>query len=277
MEYSLIYPVKEGYLRPELITSVATAAEEAGFHSFLMWDHYLLPSGPDTLDAWAALAYVAGITSTIKLGTVVTPIPFRPPAQLAKVVATVDILSGGRTILGVGAGWHKPEFDGFSQWDGDGVRVDRTIEALDLMTRLWTGEPVDFKGRFYSAEGAQIVPRPVQRPHPPLWFGVKGRRMMELTARHGDVWIPTKIEPDEYRRGMERLRTLRNGMGIQGEVKGALQQFDLFTDPDDFLRSINEYAGAGCGYYGAIWSYPPDEMVPRIGWFAREVKPHGPD
>ena len=136
MEFCLIYPVKEGYCNPETVARVAVAAEEEGFHSLLVWDHYLMPAGPDTLDAWTLLSYVAGITSTIRLGTVVTPIPFRPPAQLAKIAATMDVLSGGRLILGVGAGWHQPEFDGFSRWESSGVRVVQTTEALDLMVRL---------------------------------------------------------------------------------------------------------------------------------------------
>ena len=274
MEFSLIYPLEKSYCDPQTVTRVAVAAEEEGFHSFLVWDHYLGVESPDTLDAWALLAYVAGRTSSIKIGTVVTPIPFRPPAQLAKVVATVDVLSGGRTIIGVGAGWHRPEFDGFSRWESDGVRVDQTAEGLDLILRLLGGGPVDFRGEHYSASGAEVAPRPVQQPHPPLWFGTRGKRMMELAARFGDVWIPTEIEPREYRRGMERLRSLRAEMGVSGEIVGALQNFRVLTDAEACLATINEYADAGCRYYGPVWWYPPDEMVSRIRWFGREVMPH---
>ena len=131
LQFCLIYPVEEGYCDPETIASVAAAAEAKGFHSLLVWDHYMLPQGPDTLDAWTILAYVAGATSTIRLGTVVTPIPFRPPAQLAKIVASLDVLSSGRAILGVGAGWHQPEFDGFSKWERNGVAWTRPL-------RPWT-------------------------------------------------------------------------------------------------------------------------------------------
>jgi probable F420-dependent oxidoreductase len=276
LEFCLIYPVKEGYCNPETVARVAVAAEEEGFHSLLVWDHYLMPAGPDTLDAWTLLSYVAGITSTIRLGTVVTPIPFRPPAQLAKIAATVDVLSGGRLILGVGAGWHQPEFDGFSRWESSGVRVDQTTEALDLMVRLWGGEPVDFTGKHYSATGAQIAPTSVQKPHPPMWFGTRGKRMMELAAQYADAWIPTNLEPDEYRRGMEKLRSRRKELGVSGDIKGALQHFTAFTDTQEFLATIKAYADAGCGYYGAVWSYPPDEMVSRIKWFGREVMPYAP-
>ena len=271
MEFCLIYPNKRGYCRPEIAAAAASAAEEAGFYAFLVWDHYGMPDGPDTLDAWALLSYVAGKTSTIKLGTCVTPIPFRPPAQLAKVVATVDVISGGRTILGVGAGWHRPEFDGFSQWDRDSVRVDKTIEGLELILRLWQEDTVGFQGAYYSAKGAQIVPKPVQRPHPPLWFGVRGERMVRLAAQHGEAWIPTVIEPGEYRTGMETLRSHRRGLGVPGEMKGALQSWDAHSESGPYLRSVEQYAEAGCGYYGVIWFYPPEEMASRAHWFAREV------
>ena len=137
MKFNLIYPVKEGYLDRGLIRDVAVAAEEAGFYGFLSWDHYMLPDSSETLDAWSILSYLAGQTSRIKLGTVVTPLPFRPPSQLAKIVSTVDLLSGGRTILGVGAGWHRPEFDGFSEWLPTRERVAQTSEALELITTLW--------------------------------------------------------------------------------------------------------------------------------------------
>ena len=276
MEFCLIYPVKKGYCDPETVTRAAVAAEEQGFHSFLVWDHYLLPEDPETLDAWVLLSYVAGATSSIRIGTVVTPIPFRPPSQFAKVAASLDVLSGGRLTVGVGAGWHQPEFDAFSRWEPAGVRVDQTAEALDLMVRLWEGGPVDFAGEHYSATGAQITPPPVQRPHPPLWFGTRGRRMMELTARYGDGWIPTNIEPDEYRRGIEGLRSRRAEIGVAGDIKGALQHFTAFTDAGTFLATIKSYADAGCRYYGAVWSYPPDEMVSRIQWFGREVMPFVP-
>ena len=200
MEHLLIYPVKKGYLDKDLISEVGKAAEQAGFYAFLSWDHYMLPDGPETLDAWSILGYLAGQTDTIKLGTVVTPIPFRPPAQLAKIVASVDHLSGGRTILGVGAGWHQPEFDGFSNWGTPGQRVTRTSEALELITRLWTGEKVSFEGKTYNSDGAIISPVPTQKPFPPMWFGVRGPRMLDLAARYADCLLYTSPSPRDRTR-----------------------------------------------------------------------------
>ncbi|MEE3345727.1 MAG: LLM class flavin-dependent oxidoreductase [Chloroflexota bacterium] len=274
MEHLLIYPVKKGYLDKDLISEVGKAAEQAGFYAFLSWDHYMLPDGPETLDAWSILGYLAGQTDTIKLGTVVTPIPFRPPAQLAKIVASVDHLSGGRTILGVGAGWHQPEFDGFSNWGTPGQRVTRTSEALELITRLWTGEKVSFEGKAYNSDGAIISPVPTQKPFPPMWFGVRGPRMLDLAARYADAWIPTNISPELYEDGLKKLREKRSELGINTSLKGALQNFDVYTESEPCVATINSYAAAGCEYYGSIWSYPPDEMVSRIKWFSKEVMPN---
>ena len=274
MEHLLIYPVKKGYLDKDLISEVGKAAEQAGFYAFLSWDHYMLPDGPETLDAWSILGYLAGQTDTIKLGTVVTPIPFRPPAQLAKIVASVDHLSGGRTILGVGAGWHQPEFDGFSNWGTPGQRVTRTSEALELITRLWTGEKVSFEGKAYNSDGAIISPVPTQKPFPPMWFGVRGPRMLDLAARYADAWIPTNISPELYEDGLKKLREKRSELGINTSLKGALQNFDVYTESEPCVATINSYVAAGCEYYGSIWSYPPDEMVSRIKWFSKEVMPN---
>ena len=274
MEHLLIYPVKKGYLDKDLISEVGKAAEQAGFYAFLSWDHYMLPDGPETLDAWSILGYLAGQTDTIKLGTVVTPIPFRPPAQLAKIVASVDHLSGGRTILGVGAGWHQPEFDGFSNWGTPGQRVTRTSEAIELITRLWTGEKVSFEGKAYNSDGAIISPVPTQKPFPPMWFGVRGPRMLDLAARYADAWIPTNISPELYEDGLKKLREKRSELGINTSLKGALQNFDVYTESEPCVATINSYAAAGCEYYGSIWSYPPDEMVSRIKWFSKEVMPN---
>ena len=274
MEHLLIYPVKKGYLDKDLISEVGKAAEQAGFYAFLSWDHYMLPDGPETLDAWSILGYLAGQTDTIKLGTVVTPIPFRPPAQLAKIVASVDHLSGGRTILGVWAGWHQPEFDGFSNWGTPGQRVTRTSEALELITRLWTGEKVSFEGKAYNSDGAIISPVPTQKPFPPMWFGVRGPRMLDLAAQYADAWIPTNISPELYEDGLKKLREKRSELGINTSLKGALQNFDVYTESEPCVATINSYAAAGCEYYGSIWSYPPDEMVSRIKWFSKEVMPN---
>jgi alkanesulfonate monooxygenase SsuD/methylene tetrahydromethanopterin reductase-like flavin-dependent oxidoreductase (luciferase family) len=152
--------------------------------------------------------------------------------------------------------------------------VDQTEEALNFMTRLWEGNPVDFQGHHYNGTGVQISPLPIQKPYPPLWFGTKGRRMLELTARFADAWIPTGLEPDEYRSKLEMLKSRRTELGLSSDIKPSLQHFTVFTDTDKFLANIKSFGDAGCRYYGPVWEYPVTDMVSRIKWFGREVKPY---
>lgn len=182
-----------------LIDKVVPMADKLGYWGFLMPDHYMWGQdrgGDSTLETWTTLSYLAGKTERIKLGTLVTPIPFRPPGMLAKEVSTLDIISGGRTIFGVGAGWSQTEFEGYSTWDEPKTRVDKTVEGLELILRLWGDKAkVDHTGVHYSMKGAVLEPKPVQKPYPPLLFGGVGRRMLNLAGRFGDiVVIPPWLE-----------------------------------------------------------------------------------
>ncbi len=144
-----------------------------------------------TLDTWHMLAYLSAKTETIRLGTWVTPIPFRPPGMLAKTVATLDQLSGGRTVLGVGAGVTQRMFEAYSQWDPPSVRLGKTREGVELILRLWSEKKVDYNGRYYKAKGAVLEPKPVQKPHPPLLFGGSGKKMLQLAGEYADIcYIP---------------------------------------------------------------------------------------
>ncbi|MBI4337525.1 MAG: LLM class flavin-dependent oxidoreductase [Chloroflexi bacterium] len=271
MDFVLIYPNRRPFCDPDIAASVAQAAEEAGFYAVLSWDHYILPQTPETLDAWTLLAYMAGKTSSIRLGSCVTPIPFRPPAILAKQVTTVDILSRGRVILGVGAGWNQQEFEGYSQWDEAPVRVSKTQEGMDLIRRLWTEESVDFQGKYYSAKGAVLAPKPVQKPHPPLWVGGRGERMARMAARLGEAWIPTLVTPEEYRQGLQHRQELRQALGIETPLRGAFQHMRALKEISEYHTFVEDYRKAGCEFYGIVWFYPPDEIVAKTRQFGREV------
>jgi len=135
-------------------------ADSLGIDGFVLPDHYMSPRSNDTLEAWVTLAHLAAVTSHIMLGTLVTPIPLRPPQLLAKIVSTVDVLSEGRSLLGVGAGWWKEEFEAYSKWDNPKVRVEKVDEGVALIKRLWTESKVDFEGKHYRAKGAVLLPSP---------------------------------------------------------------------------------------------------------------------
>jgi len=111
-------------------------ADELEIDGFVLPDHYMTPQSNDTLDLWVTLAYFAAVTSRIRLGTLVTPIPLRPPQILAKMVVTIDVLSRGRCFLGIGAGWYKEELEGFGQWDEPKIRIEKVAEAVAFIKRL---------------------------------------------------------------------------------------------------------------------------------------------
>lgn len=122
-----------------LLGDIVVKAEELEYDSFLTTDHYMLPWGNETLETWAYLSYLAGKVSNIRLGTCVTPIPFRPPSLLAKIISTLDLVSNGRVIVGVGLGWYQDEFEAYGSWDSNPIRFEKTREALDLMKALEGG------------------------------------------------------------------------------------------------------------------------------------------
>ncbi len=163
----------------KLIDVAASESEILGFWGFVMPDHYMGGrdfGGDSTLDTWLALTHIAPRTETIRLGTLVTPITLRPPSILAKMVSTLDNLSGGRAILGVGAGSSQTEFDGYGQWSGSKVRVEKTDEAVSLILKLWAHDRVEFHGKYYRSKGAILEPKPRPKPHLPCSLEELARR-----------------------------------------------------------------------------------------------------
>jgi probable F420-dependent oxidoreductase len=167
---------------------MALAAEEAGFDSIWVGDHYLYRGdgrperGP--WEAWTLLAALATVTRRVRLGPLVACLNFHPPAVLAKIAATVDEVSGGRLILGMGAGWNRTEFDAFGiPYDH---RASRFEESFEIIRRLLDGERVTFAGRWHSTSDAILLPKPVGRPT--LMVGSTGTRVLAATLPHVDVW-----------------------------------------------------------------------------------------
>ena len=169
------------------------AAEDAGFDALWFDDHLLadegVPSAPK-LEGWTVAAAAAAITTRATIGHLVTANTFRNPGLLAKMAATLDHVSGGRTILGIGAGWFEEEHRAFGLDFGSsaGERIERMGEAVGLLRRLLDGERVTHEGRFYHLADAVCAPVPIQRPLPLLIGGSGPRRTLPLVARHADLW-----------------------------------------------------------------------------------------
>jgi probable F420-dependent oxidoreductase len=174
----------------DTIREVAQQAEMDGFDSIWLPDHFFYrnPGEPTRgiWECWTMLAALAEATKRVEIGTLVTCNSFRNPAILAKMATTVDEISHGRLILGVGAGWNEPEYQAFGlPYDH---RVARFEEALQILKPLLREGHVDFKGRFYEAPNCEIVPHGPRRAGPPLMVGSEGPRMLKLTAQYADLW-----------------------------------------------------------------------------------------
>jgi probable F420-dependent oxidoreductase len=237
-----------------LLTDIVVEAEELGYDSFLTTDHYMFPWGDETLETWVYLSYVAGKVSNIRLGTCVTPIPFRPPSLLAKTISTLDLISNGRVTVGVGLGWYSNEYEAYSSWDPNPVRFEKTKEALELMVKLWSEDKVNFEGKYYRVKDAVLQPKPVQKPHPPLWFGGTGKKMLKITAEMGDGWItpgprwaPICTKVEQYRRCIEKIKSYRESLGKNNDFTFAclIAPHESFKE---FVREIEDYMKAGMEY-----------------------------
>ena len=173
--------------------ALAGACEAHGIPALFRSDHYLnLDGWPDrgSLDAWATINALAAITTTLRLGTLVSPATFRHPSELAKAVVTADHVSGGRVELGLGAGWHEPEHRAYGfEFPPIRERMDRLEEQLAIVHGAWTEAPFSFEGQHYRLDGLRAEPRPLQSPRPPLIMGGSGGpRSAALAARWADEY-----------------------------------------------------------------------------------------
>jgi F420-dependent oxidoreductase-like protein len=209
MRYSVLLPAYEGMSYGAQVEA-AQAAEELGFDAVFRPDHWLPLSGDLTrgvTDAWATLAGLARETSRVRLGALVSPVTFRGPVEIAKVVATVDEMSGGRVELGLGAGWYDAEHDRFGlHYPAMPERFEMLEEQLAVVRSLWTQPTTDYEGRHYRLHDAILQPKPVQRPHPPIVLGGLGRAWgLHLAAQYADEYNLDGFEPADCRLVLDRL------------------------------------------------------------------------
>jgi probable F420-dependent oxidoreductase len=244
-------------------------AEDLGFDSAVSIDHLLLtpPAYACTwLEPVALLSALAGVTRTIKLGTMVLVLPLRNPAYFAKEWATLDLLSGGRSILGVGVGWHEEEFALMGVPHKErGRRMDEMLEAV---TALWAGERVTYDGQYYKFRDLTIDPKPLQKPHPPIIVGGDGATTFDRVVEFGDGWMPIN-RPNKNPVG--RIPELRHRLEKAGRDPKSVPVSVFYAPPD---RSALE-ALASAGVERAIFplpSEPRDAVLPHLDAYAAVMK-----
>ena len=240
---------------PEQIAATGRMAEERGIHSIWMPEHVLffreyasrypysadgrIPGRPDgLLEPFTALAYLAAHTTQIRLGTGICLVPQRNPVYTARQVADVDFLSGGRVDFGVGIGWLREEFEALQvPWER---RAARTREYLEVMKRLWCDELPSFAGEFYSLPECICGPRPVQSPHPPIFFGGESEPALRRVAEIGQGWFGFDLAPEDLSAPLKKLDELLAAAGrSRDDVRIYVSPYLRPAEPDT-LRAYGD-------------------------------------
>jgi alkanesulfonate monooxygenase SsuD/methylene tetrahydromethanopterin reductase-like flavin-dependent oxidoreductase (luciferase family) len=254
---------------PADLIELGAEAERAGFDGFFLWDHIVFSNsgdGPPIVDPWMVLAAVAARTSRIRIGTMITPVPRRRPWQLARQTATLDVLSGGRLILGVGIG--SPaygDFGIFHEPTGDRERAELLDEGLAILDGLWSGETFSYAGTHYTVDPVRFAPRPAQRPRIPVWVGgvLPAARPVARAARW-DGMVPirytdrrlTPVSPSD-------IASIRAQFAATRPVDTAdfVVWADVADDPGAAAEVIRPYEEAGATWW--LECSRPDED----GWW----------
>jgi probable F420-dependent oxidoreductase len=278
--------------------------ESLGFDSVWCGDHvsFNLP----LYESLTLLASYASITERIRLGSAVYLLALRPPAVAAKVTATLDALSGGRLIFGVGVGGENPK-----EFEACGVphreRGARVSEAIDVVRTLWRDAPATFKGRFTQFEGVSIDPKPVQKNGPPIWIGGRSDAALARAGRQGDGWVSYVVAPERYRQSLDKIRAAAaaHGRSLEGFATAHLtfitvgrdyeqaraawvarlskryaQDFGPLADrygiigtPEQCVERLEAFRAAGCDYFLMNPICDPPEERAQLETIAAEILP----
>ena len=291
----------------ETMTRCALEAESAGFDAVFLYDHFHTVPDPvheAVFECWTAMAALARDTRTIRLGQMVTCNGYRPPSLLAKMASSIDVMSHGRLILGLGAGWYGHEYEAYGYaYPDTPERLRMLREALQVIKAMWTEDDAKFEGRHYHLRGAINEPKPVQKPHPPIWIGGGGEKVtLKLVAQYGDA-CNLRADIDTVRHKLDVLREHCKTVGrdydsvlktmefyaIVGDRRevsrvikdtarrvGRDEEFvsswnEFIGDPDQIAETIREFAAAGIDYF--IVNLPNTAEGGVIERFAADVFP----
>ncbi len=311
MEYGFYLPNSGAGAEPDALANIAKQGDRLGFYCMVMPDHILQPNQVDstypyslTGDILAAgqsgdgewpeqittLAYLAGVTERIRLVTSVMIIPYRNPILTAKMLSTLDMLSKGRLILGAGVGWMEEEFE-LLDAPPFAERGAVTNEYLEAFIELWTKDDPKFEGKYVNFSNITFLPKPVQKPYPPIWIGGQSKPAIRRAARLGDAWHPvgaipaTPLEPEELAENLVLLREYAEKAGrdpskIQVSVKAPLYDSGdssgprrRFTGSADAVRQdVQTYSDVGVTHL--IFDFrtaDPHQTKDRMAQFAEEV------
>jgi probable F420-dependent oxidoreductase len=275
VDFDIWLPTASPFATPELLAAVAREAEARPVRTIWVGEHvvtfesYLsrypyaesgempMPPGSGLLEPFTALAFLAGLTSRVRLGTAMCLLPQRNPVYTAKEVATLDWLSSGRVDLGIGVGWLREEFESVNApWERRGKRAD---EYLGVLHALWCDDPSSFSGDCYELEPCNMHPKPVQDPHPPIHIGGESDAALRRTARAGQGWHTVDRTPEDLPPALARLDELLAEQGrSRGDIWVTISPYFKPLDPEITER----YAEAGADAVSAFLFAMSAEEVP---------------
>ena len=287
-----------------MLLRLVTSADALGFDSVWVGDHVVIPRQiasaypysptgtppfqPDepALEPLTLLSYLAGCTSRVRLGVSVLIVPHRNPLYAAKVLSTLDVLSGGRVICGVGSGWMREDFDALGL--NFARRGDETDEWVRIFKTCWLESEPEYHGRLYGFAKVKFEPKPVQKPHPPVWVGGNSRRAMRRAIELGDAWHPGWSRPDQLatqRRELEAMaaKAGRDPATIDLTLLRPMQILDrpaagprraLIGTPEQVVEDIQSYEAVGVSHLVlGFRTTNGQEMLRQVERFAAEVRP----
>lgn len=231
------------------IRQMALKADELGFHSLWASDHLMHPFPVEgkpmhyCYEAWTLMSALAVITKNVRLGFCVLIPAFRYPSVLAKMAATLDEISDGRLIMAVGAGWFKQEYEAYDiPWEEHDQRIEREKEAVLVMKALWTQSVANFRGKYYNIKEAVMEPKPIQKPHPPIWIGGNSIRSIELAAELAQGWFSRPSPPEKLKIDIDFIKKITNDKSMDYAI---IIEEPSLDKPNESISKIQEYAKAG--------------------------------
>lgn len=315
MKYGFTLPGRGPLATPDNLALIARRGEELGYDSVLTGDHIVVPrhiSSPypytedgafpgsstgEAMEQLTVLAFLAGQTRTIRLVTSVIIVPHRNPLVAAKALATLDVLSKGRVVVGVGVGWMREEFAalGLPPFAERGAVTDEYIRAFK---ELWTSDNPTFDGKYCRFSDISFLPKPVQKPHPPIWVGGESRRAIRRTAQLADGWYPIDAnpqfpmgEPAQFQAGLQRLATAAREAGrdpasieiifrthayeLHANGAGPASSYPFRGSAAKIAADIRQYAALGVSYLVLDFlrlSSSLEEMLQHMEAFATQVQ-----
>jgi probable F420-dependent oxidoreductase len=289
MKFGLILPTNLPQASVDGIRQAALLAEEVGYDTLWTTDHVMLGRSAQApyhsiFEAVSTLAWLAGITTKAKLGVSVLVLGQRHPVVVAKEIATIDRISGGRVILGVGTGWHEPEFEYLNvDFHQRGRILD---ESILILRQLWTEPEKAFRGSFFRFENQTFAPPPAQYGGPPILVGGLSERALQRAAAYGDGWHASRISPEQFQASADTLSRLNGSRklplslrmnlttqrGRHADERGG--RFVMGGSDSEVLDDVRRYQDAGCSHIAVnFWEGDLPAFLDQVRRFAGEVMP----